>query len=47
MKATDKKPATQQQVHIAPPVKETSGDKKFDNAIDLLLKKLPNPTPTK
>jgi hypothetical protein len=48
MKETDKKPVEKTQVRVVQQQsKETSGDKKFDSAIDLLLKKMPHPTPTK
>jgi len=44
--ATDKKPVVQEPVRPKEHTKETSGDKKFDEAIDKFFKKLV-PLPSK
>ncbi|MBE9583392.1 hypothetical protein IM792_02940 [Mucilaginibacter sp. JRF] len=46
MKKTKKKVVSPTQVQ-QPPVKQTSGDKAFDDAIDRMLKVRPQPTPSK
>lgn len=45
--ATDKKPIVQKPVKSKEHKKETSGDKKFDEAIDKFFKKLVVPLPSK
>jgi len=47
MKRTDKKPVVAPAVHQPQVTKQSSGDKKFDDAIDRLLKKPPYQAPAK